>query len=263
MNAVLEQIIATFLIILSAATLGSMIGVGGGFIIVPLLNLVVMLPIKQAVATSLLSIIATSISATTVYVRKKLVDFKLGLCLEISSIIGVMLGANLLYILSELFIAFLLSIVLVYAGIRMFITKTEKNVGDGGYKGNTYRYEFKYHNLLFGVIGSFFAGMASGLLGIGGGIIKLPILVLILSVPMHVAIGTSLFMISITSTTGSIIHIVRGLVNYELGIVAMAGGLIGAQIGSRIGLKIKAIWLRKIFGIILIIFAISVVLKNI
>ena len=109
---------------------------------------------------------------------------------------------------------------------------------------------------------SFIAGVSSGLLGIGGGVLKVPIMVLILGLPTKIAIGTSEFMISITSVSGSYVHFREGVLNPYLAASAVIGGFIGAQFGSRLSVKFRAKILRRIFGIVMIFFSILMILKG-
>lgn len=240
-------------IITGSAMLGSMIGVGGGFIIVPLLTLLVGLHVKEAVALSLLSIVANSLSATIVYTRENLVNFKLGLLLETSTMLGAIAGANLLLIINESILAIIFGLVLIYASYRMIIGASLKEPK---------MLILTIRKKVYGISSSFFAGVASGMLGIGGGLLKMPILVLLLSTPTRIAIGTSIFMISITSVTGTYIHFTNNLINFYYGAVAVISAYIGAQIGSRMSLRIKTIMLKRIFGFILLLFSVIMILKG-
>jgi hypothetical protein len=131
---------------------------------------------------------------------------------------------------------------------------TKGDEGGGGGEG--------LRRMAIGIIGAFFAGIASGLLGIGGGILKMPILVLLLGVPTRLAIGTSMFMISITSVTGTYIYFSSNLINLVYGGSAVIGAFTGAQLGSRLSLRIDTTHLRRLFSIVLILFSILMVLKG-
>ncbi len=238
----------------AGALLGSMLGLGGGFIIVPLLTILLGLPIKEAVALSLLSILANSLSASIVFVNRDVVNFRLGLILETSTMLGAIAGANINLVIEESIISTLFGIVLVYVSYRMFKGASFEGKGDSEIGGR---------NLGIGIIGAFFAGVLSGLLGIGGGILKMPILVLLLSIPTRIAIGTSMFMISITSAASTYIYFSSNMINLLYGGFAIIGAFTGAQIGSRISLRVDVTVLRKLFGLILIIFSLLMVLKGI
>jgi hypothetical protein len=116
--------------------------------------------------------------------------------------------------------------------------------------------------MIIGMLSSFLAGVASGLLGIGGGVLKVPIMVLILGLPTKIAIGTSEFMISITSVSASYVHFREGIMNPYLAASVVIGGFIGAQFGSTLSVKIRARVLRRVFGVIMIFFAILMILRG-
>lgn len=248
-------IAGVFTIIFLAAVLGSMIGVGGGFLIVPLLTLLLNIPVHEAIALSLLSIVAVSSSAATTYALSKHIDFELGLLLEITTILGAYTGAHISLRLPSNILMVILGVVLIYAGYRFL-----RNIK---YEEKRRDISTPKNKLILGITVSYIAGLMSGLIGIGGGILKMPILVLILNLPTRVAIGTSAFMITITSVSGSYVYYKAGIINYYLAGSAIIGALLGAQLGSRMGLKVKAKSLRKLFGIVLITFAIMMILKGV
>ena len=253
-SIMINILILVFTIILGSAMLGSMIGVGGGFIIVPLLAILAGFSIKEAIALSLLSIVANSLSATVVYARENLVNFKLGLLLETSTMLGAVVGANLLLIISGAIIEIIFGLVLIFASYRMIkgasLKEPEKLI-------------LNIKKKAYGISASFLAGFSSGMLGIGGGLLKMPILVLLLSTPTRIAIGTSVFMISITSVTGAYIYFSNKLINFYYGAVAIIGAYLGAQIGSRLSLKVKTSQLKRLFGVVLLFFSILMILRGV
>jgi hypothetical protein len=240
------------------AFLGSMLGLGGGFLIVPLLVIFAGLSIKVATPLSLLSIVGTSTSATIVYANREVVNFKVGLILETATILGAIIGANTNLMIDETTLTIAFVIVIIYVSYRML-----KNRGEENRDIENNKREIKYSKMAYtqALTASFLAGFLSALLGIGGGIIKIPVLTLLLSIPMREAIGTSLFMISVTSVSGVYIYFSKRVIDLIYGGYAVIGAFIGAQIGSRLSLKIKADILRKVFSIILIIFSIIMILR--
>lgn len=249
----IEVLALVFTIIMGSAMLGSMIGVGGGFIIVPFLSIIAGFNVKEAVALSLLSIVANSLSATVVYAKEDLVNFKLGLLLETSTMIGAIAGANLLLLINESLLEIIFGLVLIFASYRMI---------EGASLKEPEKLVLTIKKKISGISASFLAGFASGLLGIGGGLLKMPILVLLLSTPTRIAIGTSVFMISITTITGAYIHFSNKLINFYYGAVAIIGAYLGAQIGSRLSLKVETSQLRRIFGFVLLFFSIIMILRG-
>ena len=237
----------------AGALLGSMLGLGGGFIIVPLLSILLGISVKKAVALSLLSILANSLSASVVFASRKVVDFRLGLILETSTMLGAILGANINLLINEATLSVLFGIILIYVSYRMIRGYSVEEEGEAN---------LTRRNMSMGIVGAFFAGILSGLLGIGGGILKIPILVLLLSVPTRIAIGTSMFMISITSVTGTYIYFSTNMIDFLLGAFAVIGAFSGAQLGSRISLRVRVKMLRSLFGFVLILFSILMFLKS-
>jgi len=236
----------------AGALMGSLLGLGGGFLIVPLLTIFLGIPIKVAVALSLLSILANSLSASIVYVDREVVDFRLGLILESTTMLGAITGANINLMMSESVIYVVFGLVLFYVAYRMVAGKKYREEYRESGKGNIY----------LGILVSYVAGLLSGLLGIGGGILKMPILILLLSLPTRVAIGTSLFMISITSATGTFIYFVNGVIDMSYAPFAVLGASIGAQLGSRLGFKIEAKYLRLLFSLVLVVFSLVMIMRG-
>lgn len=249
----LMEAIDALIIVLVSATLGSMIGVGGGFIIVPLLTLLMGLPIRESIGLSLLAIVAVASSASITYTKAGYVNYRVGLMLETTTVIGAIIGAWLCILLSQRILTLLFGLLLIYVGYRML-----RNIQ---FKSEEY-IELDNRKMLIGMLSSFLAGLASGLLGIGGGVLKVPIMVLVLGLPTKIAIGTSEFMISITSVSGSYVHFREGILNPYLAASVVIGGFIGAQFGSRLSVKVKAKVLRRVFGMVMIFFSILMILKG-
>ena len=236
----------------AASLLGSMIGVGGGFIIVPILTIVLGFPFKESVALSLLSISVNTLSATMIYADRGLINYKVGILLELLTVIGVILGAHMLYVMKSNLLEIIFGFLLIFVSYKII-------------RGSKYvvKSEISIRRKAFGGLTSFLAGILSGLLGIGGGLLKVPILISVLSLPTRVAVATSIFMINITSTVGAFIHYISGLINTFYGVGAITGALIGAQVGSRLGLRIEAYYIRVLFSIVLQIFAGLLILRGV
>ncbi|MEM2134923.1 MAG: sulfite exporter TauE/SafE family protein [Candidatus Jordarchaeaceae archaeon] len=258
--------------------IAAMLGVGGGFLNVPIINYLANETINVAIGTSLFVIMFTSFSATLGYGVKRVIDFKLGLALVTTSIPGAFLGAFLTGLVREGILQLIFGIVLTIIGINMILKKQNQNpfVYQETLKeerksiksvliwkrkikmGNGETYEYSI-NLPLGLAFSFLAGLSSGLLGIGGGIVQVPVMNIILGVPMVVTVATSMFMIIFTSAFATFEHAMLGQVDWPVGIVMIIGAIIGAQIGCRITLKLNPQLLRKIFGSAMILIAIKMI----
>jgi uncharacterized membrane protein YfcA len=257
--------------------IASMLGVGGGFLNVPLIEYLANERINVAIGTSLFIIMFTSFSATIEYARNRAIDFKLGLVLVAASIPGAFLGAYLTGWIQEGILKIFFGATLVVVGFSMILRNRSKSGSPQEtlkkdkksvksilcwkrtiklVKGETYEY---FVNLPLGLAFSFVAGLTSGLLGIGGGIVQVPVLNVVLGVPMIITVATSVFIIVLTSLVGSFEHFMLGQLNWQIGVVMMIGAVIGAQIGVRITLKLAPNLLRKIFGIALILIAIQMI----
>jgi len=237
---------------LGAGFAGGLLGVGGGFIITPALILLLNMKPHIAVATSLFAVTMTSLSSTLYYAEKGLVDFHLGMMLESASMLGAILGAHLALALPGNVIEIAFGLVLGYASLKMAFSKGVH--GDGR--------EGEYRHVWAGIAASFAAGILSGLLGIGGGTVKGPIMMLVMGVPVHTAVPTSSFMIGLTAAAGTIVYISAGLVEPVTAALTAVGVFLGAQAGSRVAVRTKPRMLRRIFGVVLLLAALRMIAKG-
>jgi len=245
-----------FLTTFTAGFLGSMLGVGGGFLIVPILVLLLKIPMHQAVALSLVAISGTAVSSLTIYISRSLVNFRIGVILESVTILGAAIGPNIALKLEAEVLEFIFGSVLLYVTYRMW-ARREAGESDGIVIGPSC---IRWTTSL---LGAFSAGLIASMIGIGGGTLKVPIMYLILGVPMRIAVATSQFMISLTSVISSSIYILNGLVNLDTGVAAIIGSIGGAQLGSRVGLKLRVHQIRRLFSIILAFFSVTMILKSV
>jgi len=230
-----------------AGFIGSMLGVGGGFFIVPMIVYFLGVSMHLAVSVSLMCVIMTSLSATKVYSSKGLVDFKLGLLLEIFTSLGAITGSYIALGVEEYILKIVFGLVLSYAALRMILSRTVRER----------KVKLSKKKIALGSLGSYFAGVASGMLGIGGGTLKVPVMVLLMGVPIRTAIATSSFMIGVTASSAAIVYLSSGVFDLVIAGFIIVGIFVGAQIGSRIGLGVRGIWLRRGFGVLLLVFALK------
>ncbi len=237
---------------LGIGTFASMLGIGGGLLIVPTLTLILHYPIKHAIAISLIGVSATSLMAASNYLKAGLVDVELGITLESSTILGALAGGIVSGHINSQILYLLFSVLVLYTAYVMWVGKKLKEVRAEGYQHYTE-----------GIGASFFAGLASALLGIGGGVLKVPIMNILMNVPVRIAVATSSFMIGMTAVTGVFPYIERGEANFLMAAPIVIGTLIGAFIGSKLMRKVPTVILRKIFAIILLLVGIRMFLKGI
>ena len=254
---------------LAAGILGALFGLGGGIILVPVLTIVYDLAPAQAAAISLVGIVATSVGAASFFIENKVSNIRLGLFLEIATALGAICGAMLAVFIDGIYVSLIFVSIIIYSAIRMILSP-EKRVETSGTD-----FEFTYHdakegkdigynvdNKVTGSIGSYFAGMASSMTGVGGGAIKVPIMNLHMHVPMKAAAATSSYMIGITAFTGAIVYFLGGEVLLEYAAAISVAAFLGAVIGSRAAMKTKNAKLQRYFSIFMFFIA-ALVLLNI
>ena len=235
--------------------LGTIIGAGGGFILMPILLLLYPGESPEILTSiSLAVVFFNAFSGSQAYARMKRIDYKSGLLFSTFTIPGAILGAiNVAYVPRYLF-NIIFGILLIIASVFIILRpKIEKKKDKVNYKYCLRRnvieadgtvHIFSY-NPVIGMILSLFVGYISSLLGIGGGIIHVPALVYILNFPVHIATATSHFILVFTALTGTIVHIVEGSfshVIYQTLFLAI-GVILGAQLGAVISNKVKGVWI--------------------
>ncbi|MBQ6547791.1 MAG: sulfite exporter TauE/SafE family protein [Candidatus Methanomethylophilaceae archaeon] len=259
----MEPIFLVVMLVIGIATgiLGALFGIGGGLFIVPALTLIVGLGPKEAAAISLVSIIATSIGGTVFYLDHGVTNIRLGLLLEISTVIGAITGAVLAGYLEDWLIMTIFIIVVLISATRMLLNRNKKveNDPEGEFSfcdnktGKEMRYSLK--NKPLGFVTCSLAGVISSLSGVGGGLIKVPVMNMMMNVPMKAATATSSYMIGITAFSGAIIYFLNGQVDLEVAAFTTIGTFIGAMIGSRFSKKFDGSAMKKYFSFLLFIIA--------
>jgi uncharacterized membrane protein YfcA len=260
-----------FLIAGGIGMLGSMLGIGGGVLIIPLLTLLFGVPIKTAIGASIVSVIATSSAAGAVYVGHGMTHTRLGMVLEIATTMGALAGGITAVLISPRYLYALFGAVLLYVIFSMrSLPKDDGRSTTTGLLDTTFvnpltnqKVAYGIEHLPAGLGASFLAGNISGLLGIGGGIIKVPIMALVMGMPLKAAIATSNFMIGVTAATSAVIYYGRGYIDPLLAVPTALGVLVGAQVGPRLGGKARNTTLKQIFQVILVAFAVQMIWKAI
>jgi len=248
-----------------AGGLGALLGLGGGIFLVPFLNLVLNFPITAAAAISLTTVIATSSSVSAGRTGKHLINMRLGMLLEVVTAAGSLLGGVTAQMLAQSTLQRLFGITAMLVAMIMLTRLTRRNVildptADTGKLGGEYFEDesggvvkYRVKRLPVAILASFFAGNVSSLLGIGGGIIKVPILNAWCGVPLRAAAATSAFMIGVTATAGAIIYYGRGQIIPVLAAAAVLGVQVGTWGGMRIGQRASALWLKVMMAAILVV----------
>jgi len=263
------------LLCMSAGAIGALMGIGGGLIIIPLLTLGFGVPMQEAIGASLIGVIATSTGAASKYVKQGLTNVRLALFLEMSTTVGSIVGALIAVYTNQKVLFILFSMLLVYAAFTMLrrtelLFSPEEVAAEGQMVDLSCRFvdprsqcEVSYgvKGLRKGLAYSSVAGMLSGLLGVGGGLVKVPVMSVCMCVPLKAAAATSNFMIGVTALTGAIIYYGHGLLNaYLCGAVAL-GTFAGAYVGTILMTRYSSGQLRKWFAVLLFVVAFTMVLK--
>lgn len=254
-----------FLVGMAVGGLGSMLGIGGGVLLIPVLTGLFDIPIKTAIGASIVGVIATSSAAGAVYVGRGLVHTRLAMILEIATTLGALAGGITAVLLSPNLLAGIFGAALIYVVFSMRrLPKEEHAAAPTGVLDTSFVDPFNeqvinygVHNLPLGMGASFVAGNVSGLLGIGGGVIKVPIMSLVMGMPLRAAIGTSNFMIGITAATSAVIYYQHGYLNPSVAIPTALGVLLGAQLGTRLAGRMHTHRLKQIFQALLLVFAVQ------
>jgi len=241
----------------AAGVFGSLLGLGGGVLIVPLLTLVFRLELREAVGVSLVSVIMTSSVAAGVYLERHTADLRLGMRLELFTAIGALIGGSIAFLLAERLLALLFAGLLIYVAVSMLRARTP--AAPVGPPGEPETYEVR--NMRLGVVGATGAGVLSALLGVGGGIVKVPLMHLGMGVPLRVATATSNLMVGITAAASAVIYVIHGGVDPYVAGPTVIGVFLGASIGSRISHRVDVRVLRFLFVAVLLYTAFEMLMK--
>ena len=227
-----------------AGVLGSLTGIGGGVLLTPILALYFGVPIRQAVGTSLVAVITTSAASSSIHLQRHTTDIRLGMTLELATAFGAAVTAYLVGYFNRNALEALFAAFLLYSSITILAKRGKVQMQDESSPapepGVIPPYEPKRYPL--GLSASLVAGALSGLLGIGGGPIKVPVMYIFMNVPLMVATATSNFMIGVTAAASAIVYYRRGdiLVQYAapLAVGVFLGSLLGAREAPRVHTKV-------------------------
>lgn len=271
-QAIIILIILGFL----SSIIGAVVGIGGGIIIVPTLIYLGMdvaiidgITPQKAIGTSTVILISTGLTAAIGYMKNKQADLKNAVIFMIGIIPGALIGAHLskyltLHSFNLYFGIFLIimSIVLLVRDkikpIKLFQNKAhEKTFTDK--EGVTYYYSIAP---IPAVIATFFVGCLTGLFGIGGGALMTPLMIIIFRFPPHIAVGTSMIMIFVSSITGAVSHIAQDNIIWSYAVILIAASYVGARIGVRINKTMKSSTVVMMLRVILMLLGIYLIIKS-
>jgi uncharacterized protein len=277
----------SFVIAVVAGAFGSVLGIGGGLFIIPSLTLFLGVELKHAIAASIVAVIATSLGGGNVYVRRHLADVRLGLLLALATVPGGVAGALIATLAPAQFLAAVFAIVLAFSAYRMLASRRAPTTSndaslDEGLTVSRFRGQYlepstgeivryRVARAPIGVALSTVAGLVSGMLGVGGGIVQVPVMNLIMKVPIKVATTTSTYIIGITAMAGAFVyynHFVhqggqsQSYVDPVLAVPITIGVFIGASIGSRVLGRVSQAALRNMFTFVLTVYTVQMILRT-
>ncbi len=260
-----------------AGMLGSLVGLGGGILIVPLLTLGFGLDIRLAIGASIISVIATSSGAAAAYVRDHLTNIRVAMVLELATTIGAVTGAVVAGFLNPRALFFLFGGILIFSVFPM-IKKLGEELPQGvendalatKLRLNSYYPDRQQKGMVsynvarvpLGFVMMFIAGIVSGLLGIGSGALKVLAMDTGMRLPIKVSSATSNFMIGVTAAASSGIYFWKGDVVPEIAAPVAIGVLVGATVGARMLVRFRSSTIRRAFIVVLIIVSIEMLLKG-
>lgn len=254
-----------------AGLLGSLTGLGGGVVIVPLLTLVFGVDIRYAIGASLISVIATSAGAASAYVKEGYTNIRIGMFLEIATTMGALLGAFLASRIHTSLLAVIFGVVLVHSAYLSSRPRRDNPESDrpdklasrlgldGSFPAVDGQQAYHVYAVPAGFSLMFLAGSLSGLLGIGSGAVKVLAMDHFMRIPFKVSTTTSNFMIGVTAAASVGIYLNRGYIDPGLSMPVMLGVLIGALLGSRILVKTRTSRLRIFFSIVIVLLAVEMI----
>lgn len=271
----LEFSLLAFSLSVGAGMFGALLGLGGGIIIIPVLTLLLKVDIRYAIGASIVSVIATSSGAAATYVKERMANLRVAMLLEVATTAGALTGAYLAGVVSKQWLYIIFSLVMGYTAIMM--CRRSMSTGaeappDG--LADRLRLHSSYQDPFFGQVSyrvartriglgiSYIAGVLSGLLGIGGGPLKVPAMNLAMQLPIKAASATSNFMIGITAATSAGVYFSRGDINPFVAAPVAVGVLLGSTIGSHLLAHLRSSVLRIAFIGVLLWISIQMLLKG-
>jgi uncharacterized membrane protein YfcA len=240
--------------------LSSMIGIGGGTVNTPLLLILFAFTEQQAPATALVGGLFVSIAASVSYWRQnpRPIIPKVGLVLAILTVPGSLFGVFLRTLISAPYaLRLIFGISLFPVAIKMLFA-SKRGKSDLASELSAWDIsQISKRQWITSLIGAFIGGISAGLLGLGGGAVVVPVLIVLMGLPMHAAVATSMFTMMFTTTAGTAYNIILGSVDLSFALALGLGMLVGGQIGARLACKVNAVQLKQIFGLIIILPLIS------
>jgi len=270
-----EFSVLAFVCSLAAGLAGSLTGLGGGVVLVPLLTLLFKVDVRYAIGASLVSVIATSSGAAAAFVKEGFSNIRIGMFLEIATTLGALAGATLAAHVSTHAIAIVFGVALLFSAYfsRKPRPHTERNLpadpvatrlrlnGSFPDEGGIRTYNVQHVPIGWGLM--FSAGALSGLLGIGSGALKVLAMDQAMRIPFKVSTTTSNFMIGVTAAASAGVYLSRGYIDPGLAMPVMLGVLTGSLVGAKILINAQTKYLRLGFSLVIVVLALEMLYNGI
>ncbi len=271
-----EFVLSLFAICVLAGFFGSLVGLGGGIIVVPALTLIYGIDIRYAIGASIVSVIATSSGAAAAYVREGMTNLRTAMLLEIGTTTGAVSGAFLAGILHGPWLFVIFGGMLAASAVMMLLRlgDSDRPVPPDGWADRLQLHgsyfdesqhrevEYRVAHTRLGLCLMYLAGAVSGLLGIGSGVLKVPAMDLAMRIPIKVSTATSNFMIGVTAAASAGVYFARGDVDPFIAAPVALGVVLGAVLGSRVLARIDNRLLRIVFVAILLFVSAQMIWKG-
>ena len=250
-----------------AGIFGTLVGIGGGVIFVPIFLLFFHFTPQQAIGTSLTAVFFNALSGSISYLRQKRVDLKSGWKFALATLPGALLGAWFARYFTSVTLAVAFGFLLIAVAIFIFLRAepSQGNKEENRYRrtlidsqGRVFEYNPREGT---GIVISFIVGISSSLLGLGGGVIHVPALVFLLGFPIHIATATSHFILVISTFFGTGAHLLLGNVLIVPAIIVAASAIPGAQIGARLSRKVKGKLVTRLLAVALLLVGVRLLLR--
>jgi uncharacterized membrane protein YfcA len=259
--------LVTFAVSVVAGVLGSLLGLGGGIIVVPALTLLLHIDIRYAIGASIVSVIATSSGAAAAYVRERMTNLRVAMVLEIATTTGAITGAYVAGRVAGRWLFIIFGLIMGYSAVAMFRKRhqlggalvpadpwADRLALHDSYYDEAAEQEISYRvtRTPLGFVLMYVAGIVSGLLGIGSGALKVPAMDLAMGLPIKVSTATSNFMIGVTAAASAGVYFARGDIDPFVAAPVACGVLLGATAGSHLLGRLQSRVIRVIFVIVLL-----------
>ncbi len=254
-----------------AGLLGSLTGLGGGVVLIPLLTLIFDVDIRYAIGSALVASIATSSGSAAAYIKEGITNIRIGMFLEIATTTGAIIGALIAVYTATHIVAVIFGIVLLFSAMMSIRKKNEAAETEeksllarllklnGSYPSKEGIVEYKVQRVAGGYALMTLAGVISGLLGIGSGALKVLAMDTVMRVPFKVSTTTSNFMIGVTAAASAVVYLQRGYIDPGLAMPVVIGVLGGAFVGSKILIGASTKKLRILFSIVISFLALEMI----